>query len=514
MVLKLSSFGPLTKLIIELLLFSSICPASKAQKSAVSEKSRHYIVVIDAGSTGSRVHVYPYIQSEPLPTFFPDEEFTVKKKPGLSSFQENPADAGDSLGAILQEARDHIPSTIQLSVVPVFLAATAGLRKVEAVDPDASQRIMLSVRTALRSSGFKFKDNWAKIITGVDEGCFGWVTVNYLLGNFDNEEAKTTGVLEMGGESIQLTFLPQTPHPDGLAQELITPMKVAERTYNLFAHSWMGYGMEAAQAKFDDFLVDEDATPCYLTGDVRKSTGADSTRTYKGEGNFLACYLLLKESLRDAKGDCEVQDGLRCSLDGLQIPKDMGDMVLIENFWYTANVAGFTEEEMQGQAYYDRMQEFGKEYCAMTLKDGPKILGKKTADDGEIHKECFCSAYVNAMIKEGVGFTSSNNYKVVRNIENADLDWALGYAVVQEATGVARSNGRYWWYIFGAILILIVAGAVYWKLRTKRSFPRYGVVSQRDPGDSWAFSRRKPKARESPDANEKASGFGASNLVK
>jgi len=312
---------------LHLLLFCALYAASGPKTG-----KRSYLIVIDAGSTGSRIHVYPYIPSKHLPTFFPNEEFTDKKKPGLSSFRENPSEAGDSLEVILQEAKDNLPSNIRFKEVPIFLVATAGLRKVFAVDPEATNQIMSSVRMKLRHSGFKFKDSWARIIQGTEEGVFGWVTVNYLLGNFMNADAKTTGVFEMGGESVQLAFLPKTPLPKDLPKNLITPMQIAGRTYNLFAHSWMGYGMEAVQSKFDDKIADESTTPCYLTGDVRHSTGSDAAVSFKGDGNWDACYLLLKDILREGKGNCEEQVELRCTLDGLQIPREMGDMVLIENF--------------------------------------------------------------------------------------------------------------------------------------------------------------------------------------
>ena len=39
------------------------------------------------------------------------------------------------------------------------------------------------MRKTLKSSGFKFKDNYARIIKGQEEGMSAWVTVNYLRGS-------------------------------------------------------------------------------------------------------------------------------------------------------------------------------------------------------------------------------------------------------------------------------------------------------------------------------------------
>ena len=49
--------------------------------------------------------------------------------------------------------------------------------------PDVANQILSSVRQTLRKSGFMFKDDYAKIITGKQEGVSAWITVNYLLGH-------------------------------------------------------------------------------------------------------------------------------------------------------------------------------------------------------------------------------------------------------------------------------------------------------------------------------------------
>lgn len=47
---------------------------------------------------------------------------------------------------------------------------------------DAAEKVLSSVEKTLRSAPFNFQG--ARIISGQEEGAYGWITINYLLGNF------------------------------------------------------------------------------------------------------------------------------------------------------------------------------------------------------------------------------------------------------------------------------------------------------------------------------------------
>jgi hypothetical protein len=62
---------------------------------------------------------------------------------------------------------------------PVQLLATAGLRMLPG---DASGALLQEARRLLGGSGFLFRDEWARVISGQEEGLFGWVSINYATG--------------------------------------------------------------------------------------------------------------------------------------------------------------------------------------------------------------------------------------------------------------------------------------------------------------------------------------------
>lgn len=49
-------------------------------------------------------------------------------------------------------------------------------------DPQASDAVLRAVAATLKTYPFDFRG--AKILSGEEEGVFGWVTANYLLENF------------------------------------------------------------------------------------------------------------------------------------------------------------------------------------------------------------------------------------------------------------------------------------------------------------------------------------------
>ncbi|KAJ8499978.1 hypothetical protein OPV22_010530 [Ensete ventricosum] len=93
---------------------------------AAAVESPRYAVIFDAGSTGSRVHVYCFDDGLELIHIGNDIELFVKIKPGLSAYTDDPQAAANSL-------------------LPV--GATAGLRS---LGTDKSNQILQAVRDLLR----------------------------------------------------------------------------------------------------------------------------------------------------------------------------------------------------------------------------------------------------------------------------------------------------------------------------------------------------------------------------
>jgi len=146
-----------------------------------------YGVVFDAGSTGTRVHIYiwPHPDNSSLPPdvvegpFYSqggDAKWSMNINPGISAFGTNPQGAADSLQPLIQYALSVVPFS-KVATTPVFLFATAGMRLLNEANATASDQVLEAVRNAFSQTGFLFThpQDQVRIITGQEEGLFGYV---------------------------------------------------------------------------------------------------------------------------------------------------------------------------------------------------------------------------------------------------------------------------------------------------------------------------------------------------
>lgn len=129
------------------------------------KNGRKYGIIIDGGSTGTRIHVFRYRLEgggNAVLDFGKDGLMSMRGVPGLSSFAEDPDGAGRSLMELLEFGKCQIPME-NWGETEIRLMATAGLRMLEV---EVQERILEACRRVLRSSGFKFMDEWASVITG------------------------------------------------------------------------------------------------------------------------------------------------------------------------------------------------------------------------------------------------------------------------------------------------------------------------------------------------------------
>ena len=268
--------------------------------------------MIDAGSTGSRIHIYKFNNCGASAEY----EYEVFKmtQPGLSSYAGKPEEAAKSLDVLLDEAIRVVPSLMR-SCTPVAVKATAGLRLLP-----GSQSADILHAVEERIHGFypfkMLERDGVTIMDGKDEGVYAWITANYLLGTIKSNTPKDTptyAVLDLGGASTQIVFEPMFSSSDQKLEpgEHKYDLKFGGRSHVLYQHSYLGYGLMRAR-KHVHSLVDFMASirapstketsqgivgnPCLARG-MRRTVEVDDEKNVKrnvtmdGEeiGSFEAC---------------------------------------------------------------------------------------------------------------------------------------------------------------------------------------------------------------------------------
>ncbi|GIL52170.1 hypothetical protein Vafri_8106 [Volvox africanus] len=288
--------------------------AVSGSASAAGEVPERYAVLIDAGSSGSRVHVYGYRpaihRSHNLASGYPVVRLpgvVQRVTPGLSEFAPDGEGVAESLKPLIEFAQEKVPPPLH-ATTSIRLMATAGLRM---LPEEQREAVLGAVRRLLAASGFRFRPKWARVISGNEEGLFAWAGINYAAGRLQalaqeqatsprqkdpavlagRAAATTLAVLELGGASMQLTLMPWEPLPRGLGTILALPG--VDRP--LYTHSFLGYGLQVAWFR-EAMLVQqggENSTdPCLYPGYTSYQSGV------VGSGDFDECVVLAEQLLK------------------------------------------------------------------------------------------------------------------------------------------------------------------------------------------------------------------------
>ncbi|MBE3049937.1 hypothetical protein IMZ48_47050 [Candidatus Bathyarchaeota archaeon] len=235
------------------------------QSSSKSKPIVQYVLMIDAGSTGSRIHVYKFNNCGPTPEL-EHEEFKMTEKDigGLSKYKDDPEAAARTLDPLLEVAMQTVPEKLK-GCTPVAVKATAGLRMVGA---ESADKVLDTVRNHLETK-YPFpvvskEENGVAIMDGSDEGVYAWITTNYLLGKIGGpDKSPTAAVFDLGGGSTQIVFEPtfQQAADGGMPEKLAAgdhkyDLSFGGREFSLYQHSHLGYGLMAARESIHRTLVE------------------------------------------------------------------------------------------------------------------------------------------------------------------------------------------------------------------------------------------------------------------
>uniref|UniRef100_A0A8V0YZV0 nucleoside diphosphate phosphatase n=1 Tax=Gallus gallus TaxID=9031 RepID=A0A8V0YZV0_CHICK len=202
-----------------------------SRQALAADPSVFYGIMFDAGSTGTRIHIFKFTQ-QPKETPRLTHETFKALKPGLSAYADDVEKSGQGIRELLEVAKKEVPMELW-KFTPLVLKATAGLRLLPG---EKAQKLLDKVKEIFQASPFFVRDNCVSIMNGTDEG------------SLDDTQKRSVGMLDLGGGSTQITFLPRTEatlqtSPAGHT----TSFQMFNSTYKLYSYSYLGLGLMSAR---------------------------------------------------------------------------------------------------------------------------------------------------------------------------------------------------------------------------------------------------------------------------
>eukprot|EP00931_Biecheleriopsis_adriatica_P106073 TRINITY_DN8058_c0_g1_i2.p1 TRINITY_DN8058_c0_g1~~TRINITY_DN8058_c0_g1_i2.p1 ORF type:complete len:535 (+),score=105.39 TRINITY_DN8058_c0_g1_i2:59-1606(+) len=415
----------------------------------------NFIVILDAGSTGTRAHAYSYTPRVQYEKHFPVKvhaELSLpealgdfKVTPGISSFSTHPQDLEAYLAPLMDKVKAlllrHDPLVDFHEHVPIYLGATAGMRM---LDDQLRDTIMKAIRDYFMSSRcpFRFKrKEQARVLAGEEEGAFGWLATNVAMGSLSASSLETHGALDLGGASAQISFIPQ----ETSILSNMFPMhfgNFSDGPIHLYTHSFLQYGyvvaFQRSSKKVSEVAFDSQSFkhPC-LPGDVVWNTtegqyGVSTAGGYIerqkgpvvmwGSGNFVQCRALAREQI--TRSVCPAQP---CSLMSVYQPRLSSSKFLA--FGEYAKILELLQVPQKPDLPVLQTLALKLEHwCSMTAKEKAAAAGfALNTDGGWLELSCWLGCWVLEFLTSGLGFPIDT-----RNVHwGPDIDWTRGQAMYE-----------------------------------------------------------------------------------
>lgn len=447
-----------------------------------SNPNLNYGLVVDCGSSGSRIFVYCWPRHNGNPHELLDirqmrdehrKPVVMKIKPGISELAKTPEKASDHIKPLLEFASRHVPKN-KHQETPLYILCTAGMR----ILPESQQEALLEdLRTDIPVDfNFLFSDSHVEVISGKQEGVYAWIGINFVLGRFnhlyndgepvvevnipggDQQEAvvrkRTAGVLDMGGVSTQIAYeVPQTvsfasPQQEEIAKNHLAEFNLGcdahrtEHVYRVYVSTFLGFGGNAARQRYEKNIIKNAISrnlflgehvgetadspfldPCLPT-DMEDIIGSPLQKFFiRGTGDFDECRQILQPYLNQTN---EIQT----SLSGVYQPSidfNNSQFYGFSEFYYC------TEDVLRIGGDYNatKYAKAAKDYCSTqwkTLRE--RFDAGLFASHADLHRlkyQCFKSAWMYEVLHTGFSFPNKyKNLKTALLVYDKEIQWTLG----------------------------------------------------------------------------------------
>lgn len=374
------------------------------------------VVMVDAGSSGTRFHLYldrnagrgaeAFLDGDKTPVVFKFGE-------GVSSFQDRPQEAGDALIPSLEEVVGALRSVgADPGETPVYVFATAGMRL---VPEEKRASVFADIREAIEGVGLKARE--LRVISGEEEAAFAWLTVNRLRGTLD-AGAETTGVMDLGGASTQIAF-------EGAGDcGACAVLRLGGEERRLFVRSYLGFGQDEAQKALSYPTSCYPAGVCFGEDEASCREAEERVRDRQVPGDLASCRQEIERGLGMACGSVPCMEGME------EVPVGM-PFVAVSSYFYTSSFFGVDDPLV-----VSLLEERAGAFCRDPWSDAREKY-KSVTRAKYFSRYCFSAAYIASLLTRGYGFSGESvQIEAPSEIGGQELGWTYG------ATLFVRGGGE------------------------------------------------------------------------
>ena len=384
-----------------------------------------------------------------------------------------------------------------MSITPIYLGATAGMRLLNLTNPQSVDIIFTLIENVFKlNTGFQIKS--IDIISGQNEGLFSWVTNNYLadkliVEDFDDSTINSTiGMLDMGGASAQIAYRTGNK-PNGSQTDDEVNVRLYGINHTVRASSNLCFGVDQAMLRYQKYLImvsnkarDEISNPCLPIGikqvvsgekfkdqicvkliDKSKEISFDRNYTFVGQSNANECSKIINEQILN-KTKCE-QNFELCFDVSDSPPPDFTQFYAISSYYYTARILNLSQP-LTAEEYKLKTTKFCNTDNSTIFKEWPLVLSKY------VDVYCFQLNYIYTTISNVYKFEDKMwpNIMFAKQIRNTDLGWSLGFMINATNAIAAEKPTPPVVELFPFILVIILCTlilffSIYFALKWKRS---------------------------------------------
>nr|XP_035125893.1 ectonucleoside triphosphate diphosphohydrolase 4 isoform X6 [Callithrix jacchus] len=468
----------------------------------------NYGIVVDCGSSGSRIFVYCWPRHNGNPRDLLDirQMRDKNRKP-----------------VVMKIKPEHVPRA-KHKETPLYILCTAGMR----ILPESQQKAILEdlLTDIPVHFDFLFSDSHAEVISGKQEGVYAWIGINFVLGRFehieDDDEAvvevnipgsesseaivrkRTAGILDMGGVSTQIAY--EVPKTEEVAKNLLAEFNLGcdvhqtEHVYRVYVATFLGFGGNAARQRYEDRIFANTIQKNRLLGkqngltpdmpfldpclplDIKDEIQQNGQTLYlRGTGDFDLCRETIQPFMNKTN---ETQT----SLNGIYQPPihfPNSEFYGFSEFYYC------TEDVLRMGGDYNaaKFTKAAKDYCAtkwsILRERFDRGLYASHADLHRLKYQCFKSAWMFEVFHRGFSFpVNYRNLKTALQVYDKEVQWTLGAIlyrtrflplrdIQQEAFRASHNHWRgvsfvYNHYLFSGCFLVVLLAILLYLLRLRR----------------------------------------------